>query len=160
MPTGSPLMRGHARARPRRYSGGFALLEALVALVIVAGVGTALFALVNTGLQNLRKAEAHIASTTLQPHILAWVRTLDLSELPAAREATLTLQTERGAYRAEALAQRFHGPLYATAVSGSPGIHQIALYNVTVNLFQGERQLETLHTRMTASRQVADAPSL
>ena len=139
---------------------GFALLEALVALVIVAGVGSALFALINTGLQNLRKAEAHIATTTLQPQILAWVRTLDLSELPASREASLTLQTERGPYRAEALVKRFHGPLYATTVSGSPGIHQIALYNVRINLFQGERQLETLRTRVTASRQVANAPTL
>ena len=139
---------------------GFALLEALVALVIVAGVGTALFALINTGLQNLRKAEAHIATTTLQPQILAWVRTIDLSELPSNREASLTLQTGRGPYRVEALAERFHGPLYAANVSGSPGIHQIALYNVTIDVFQGARQLDTLHTRLTASKQVANAPTL
>lgn len=139
---------------------GFALLEALVALVIVAGVGTALFALINTGLQNLRKAESHIATTTLQPQILAWVRTINLSELPPNRDASLTLQTERGPYRVEALAERFHGPLYATNVSGSPGIHQIALYDVRIDVFQGARQLDTLHTRLTASKQVANAPTL
>lgn len=139
---------------------GFALLEALVALVIVAGVGSALFALINTGLQNLRKAEAQIATTALQPQILAWVRTLDLSELPATRDAVLKLKTERGVYRAEAFARRFHGPLFATTASGNPGIHQIALYSVRVRLFKGDRQLKTLHTRLAASKQVADAPTL
>lgn len=139
---------------------GFALLEALVAMVILAGVGVALFALINTGLQSLNKAQAHVASTSIQPQVLAWVRTINLGELPASREASLSFWVEQAEYRAEARLERVHGPLMATSASGSPGIHQIALYDVTVRVYDNNRPLDHIRTRRVASRQVAQPPQL
>jgi len=143
-----------------RGSRGFALLEALVALVIVSGVGAALFALINTGLQNLAKAEAHVATTTLQPQVLAWVRSIDLEELPANKEAQTTFRNERGIVSAEAVFERFQGPTFAVTGSGAMGIHQVALYNVEVNLYSEGRALDRIVTRRAASMQVLDEPTL
>ncbi|PAV25022.1 type II secretion system protein [Tamilnaduibacter salinus] len=141
-------------------SRGFALLEALVALVIVAGVGAALFALINTGLQNLAKAEAHAATTTLQPQILAWVRTIELGELPADKQAVAEFQNGQGVVTAEAQFERFQGPTFAVTGSGAKGIHQVALYDVEVTLYAGPRRLDQIHTRRAASKQVMDEPTL
>lgn len=137
---------------------GFALLEALVALVIVSGAGTALFALINTGLQNLARAEAHVAVTTLQPQILAWVRSAELSELPSSRTASTEFQAGDQILTVTAKFNRFQGPSFATTVSGSPGIHQVALYDVAIEVRSIERLLDTLYTRRAASKQVMDAP--
>ncbi|WP_049756893.1 type II secretion system protein [Marinobacter nauticus] len=143
-----------------RRSRGFALLEALVALVIVAGVGAALFALINTGLQNLAKAEAHVATTSVQPQILAWVKSADLSELPENQESSRVFQTSAGEIEARAEYQRFQGPTFAITGSGAMGIHQVALYNVRVSLYLGSRRLEDILTRRVASKQVFDEPTL
>jgi len=62
----------------RNRRRGFALLEALVAIVLVAGVGSALFALINVGLQGLMRAEAHAESVSLQPHVLSGLRTIEI----------------------------------------------------------------------------------
>jgi Tfp pilus assembly protein PilV len=137
---------------------GFALLEALVALVIVAGVGTALFALINTGLQNLGRAEAHVAVTTLQPQILAWVRSAELSELPASKTVSTEFRTGDKIFTATAEFDRFQGPTFATTASGTMGIHQVALYDVAIEVRSPERLLDTLFTRRAASKQVMDAP--
>lgn len=139
---------------------GFALLEALVAIVIVSSVGVALFALINTGLQNLEKAEAHAATTSLQPEILAWVRQQELAELPAQAEHEQQFAGSERSYTARARFERIHGPVMATTSSGSAGIHQIALYDVTVTLYDNNRRLQAIHTRRVASRQVAPPPSL
>jgi len=137
---------------------GFALLEALVAMVIVAAVGTALFALINTGLQSLNKAEAHAQSIGIQPQLLAWVRTIELERLPASHRAEMSLWSGQTQYRAEASLERIHGPVMAVTASGSPGIHQIALYDVTVRIYANNRPLDPLHTRRVASRQVEEEP--
>lgn len=144
----------------RTSEGGFALLEALVALVIVAGVGTALFALINTGLQSLIKAEAHVQATTLQPQILAWVRSVDLSELPQELQVRSEFISQQQVISAEAHFQRFQGPTFALTGSGAMGLHQVALYDVSVRLNNGQRTLDEIHTRIAASKQVLDAPTL
>jgi len=149
------------RTRPQSDGAeGFALLEALVAMVIVAAVGTALFALINTGLQSLNKAEAHAESIGLQPQVLAWVRTIDLERLPASHRAEISLWSGQTQYRAEASLERIHGPVMAVTASGSPGIHQVALYDVRVRIYANNRPLDPLHTRRVASQQVADPPQL
>lgn len=139
---------------------GFALLEALVALVIVSGVGTALFALINTGLQNLGRAEAHVAVTTLQPQILAWVRSAELSELPSSKTISTEFRSEDHGLTVTAKFNRFQGPAFATNAGGSAGIHQVALYDVAIEVTSAERLLDTLYTRRAASKQVMDAPQL
>ena len=144
----------------RRGWRGFALLEALVALVIVSGVGAALFALINTGLQNLAKAEAHVATTTLQPQVLAWVKSIDLEELPASKQAETAFRDDRGIVSAEAVFERFQGPTFAVTGSGAMGIHQVALYDVEVTLSSGGRALDRIVTRRAASMQVLDEPTL
>jgi len=136
---------------------GFALLEALAAIVIMAGVGAALFGLVNTGLRNLSKAEAHMTTTSLQPQLLAWIRALEIPELPAHRRASLTLEIDETPYRAEADLRRIHGPVMATSSNGQPGIHQLALYDVTITVYDDNRRLDRIRTRRVAHRQVRPA---
>lgn len=140
--------------------GGFALLEALVAMVIVAAVGSALFGLINTGLQSLNKAEAHVATTNIQPQILSWVRTVDLGELPVSHSAEFELTGNQFRYRAVADFQRLHGPTMASSGGGSPGIHQIALYDVTVTLYGNNRPIDQIVTRRVAHNQVMAPPQL
>lgn len=142
-----------------RREAGFALLEALVALVIVAGVGTALFALINTGLQSLAKAEAHVQTTSLQPQVLAWVRSIDLSELPQNLSAQTEFVSNRQQVRAEAHFDLFQGPTFALTGSGAMGLHQVALYDVRISLASDQRRLDEIHTRVAASKQVLDAPT-
>ncbi|MEQ5833665.1 type II secretion system protein [Marinobacter sp. NFXS9] len=142
-----------------RRAGGFALLEALVALVIVASVGAALFALINTGVQNLAKAEASVATTTLEPQVLSWVRGIDLSQLPETKQADIEFQSESGSVSARAFFKRVAGPTFTVTGSGARGIHQVALYRVDIELWHGQRRLDEIVTRRVASKQVLDEPT-
>ena len=153
-------MQGKPGTQTRSATQGFALLEALVALVIVSAVGTALFALINTGLQNLHKAENHATAVRLQPQVLAWVRSIELEQLPASHEASLSLWHERTEYQLNARFERMHGPVRALNSSGSPGIHEVALYNVTVRIYANDRQFDPIHTRRVHSHQVESPPEL
>jgi len=149
-----------ATAGPGLAAPGFALLEALVAIVIMAGTGAALFAMVNTGLQGMARAEAHMVTTGLQPQLLAWVRSIDLADLPARRQSTITLQSGTAQYRAQAGLERIRGPRPVVSGTGTPGIHHVALYDVTITLYDNNRRLNRIRTRRVASKQVAEPPRL
>lgn len=149
-----------ARARSLSRGRGFALLEALVAIVVMAAVGSALFALISSGLQNLQKAERHVAITSVQPDLIAWVRSVNLPELPANHRATMQLAYEGRPYSAEAQFERMHGPAAATGPGGNEGIHALALYDVTVTLYHEEQFFGSFRLRKVAHRQVRPAPQL
>lgn len=144
----------------RGAPNGFALLEALVAMVIVAGVGVALYALINTGINGLIKAESHITTTSLQPHVLGWVRTIDLTTLPETQSSSITFWQDGHPVRAEARLERIHGPSLATTRNGDPGLHRLALYNVTITLYEDQRRLDEIRTRRVASYQFAKPPQI
>ncbi len=143
------------RANRRR---GFALLEALVAIVLVAGVGSALFALINVGLQGLLRAEAHAESVSLQPHVLSWLRTIEIDNLAESWESELSLTSQKQQYDVLANFTRIQGPAYTKDTIGAPGIHLIALYDVTVTIRREGRLINRFVTRRVESEQIAPPP--
>lgn len=61
----------------RRHGRGFGLLEALVALVILATTGTAVFAWVNVNLDTVRRVRAREATDLLRSQLANWAQTLN-----------------------------------------------------------------------------------
>ncbi|MCD0420814.1 type II secretion system GspH family protein [Rubrivivax sp. JA1024] len=71
------------RHRPeRRRQAGFGLLEAIVALVLLASTGTAVFAWINTSLDAVRRVRDREAVDARLAQMAAWAQTLDLVRAP------------------------------------------------------------------------------
>jgi general secretion pathway protein I len=72
-----PSPRSANRRRANRADRGFGLLEALVALVILASAGVAIFEWINVNLDTVRRVRDREAEDRLREHLAAWAQTLD-----------------------------------------------------------------------------------
>ncbi len=147
----------HLTHQNRKRFGGFALLEALVAIVLVAGAGSALFALINTGLQGLTRAEAHAMAAAIQPDVLAWIRHIEIPELAEQHTAQFSITRNGQDYQVNATFDRMRAATTRSPV-GQQGIHLIALYNVDVNILEDTRLIDRYVTRKVESLQYAPTP--
>lgn len=68
--------------RSARRARGFGLLEALVALVILATAGTATFAWINVNLDTVRRVRDREAEDRLREQMAAWAQTLNPARQP------------------------------------------------------------------------------
>ncbi len=71
----------HPHRLPRQQQG-FSLLEAIVALVILAGACMALFAWINTSLNQLQRAELYTDATPAINSTAQYLKTVDLAQRP------------------------------------------------------------------------------
>ncbi len=81
-----PCRRADLRCAHRRHPAppapGFGLLEALVALVILATAGTATFAWINVNLDTVRRVRDREAEDRLREQLAAWAQTLNPAREP------------------------------------------------------------------------------
>lgn len=77
MPSISRLYRPPSRQR------GFSLLEAIVALVILAGACMALFAWINISLSQLQRAELYVDAVPAINSAAQYLKTVDLAQRPS-----------------------------------------------------------------------------
>lgn len=122
----SYILRCHSPPR----ASGFGLLEALVALVLLSGVGLSLLALVQQNLDTAQRLRGHYEEQSARRLVLDRLRAVNPMESPA------------GEFKGEGL--RF---VWATTLSGKVtaqvgypagiGKHDLALYDAKISVFRG-----------------------
>ncbi|MFC0710438.1 type IV pilus modification PilV family protein [Azorhizophilus paspali] len=136
-------MLAYRQPAPKRQRG-FSLLEAIVALVILAGACMALFAWINTSLTQLQRAELYIDAGPAIESAMQYLKTVDLARRPNGTFESGTISVD---WQASALeADNTRSPEYG----GSNFL--LSLYAVTLTARSTTRSLPPLHTRIVNYR--------
>ncbi len=123
---------------------GFSLLEAIVALVILAGACMALFAWTNISLSQLQRAELYVDAVPAINSAAQYLKTVDLSQRP---KGTITSGTVSVEWRAHAI------ELDATRNSDYANSNFIlSLYNVELMPRTITHRLPSFYTRVVNYR--------
>ncbi len=113
----------------RRKAAGFTLLEAIVALAILAAGTMALFAAINGALRSIERVEAAVRLDSVTESALALLESINPTARPEGEEPL-------GAYRMRWRATRIAGPSEAITSYFQPGLHEVALYDLNVELLR------------------------
>lgn len=115
-------------------SRGFSLLEAIVALTILASVGLAMFAAMSQSMQMVGRAEDSRATGVAMRNALATLERINPSTTPRG-------ETTLGAYTLRWDAKEMEPPHPGATGYLSPGLYDVALYNVSIELHQNGRRV-------------------
>ncbi|MBW8368441.1 MAG: prepilin-type N-terminal cleavage/methylation domain-containing protein [Arenimonas sp.] len=139
-------MKSRARAR------GFSLLEAVVALAILAAAGMALFAAMTQSVQMVGRAERARDADLALRNSLAWVDLVNPMDEP-------TGERDIGPYQLRWRAELLEPPRDGTTGYLQPGLYQIGLYRMELELWRDgtlerEAELNRAGFRQVRKRQV------
>lgn len=134
-----------------RLERGFTLLEAIVALAVLAAAGLALFAAMSQAMQMVGRAEAARRLDAASRDALARLETLDVMAEPRGR-------FEVGGFDAEWRAEPVEPPRPNSTGFLAPGLYEVGLYVVRLELREGGRVERVLDVRRTGWRQVREPP--
>lgn len=128
-------------------SDGFTLLEAIVALAILAAGTMALFAALNGALRSIERAEAAVRLDSATENALAFLESINPTTRPEGDEPL-------GAYRVRWRASLVAAPSEALTSYFHPGLHEVALYDLDVELRRGAALERRFVVRRAGWRQV------
>ena len=137
----------------RAGSGGFSLLEAILALVILSSALSGLYSWINTDLISLRRAEAVVAAQNVLEEATRKVELLDLSRDSEGRMAI-------GDFDLAWKAQLVEPVAYGRAQQGVVAAYDLALYDISLTLESAGRSLGTWHTRTARHSLVRPPPDV
>lgn len=138
--------------RNKSPSKGFSLLEAIVALAIVATAGLALFAAMNQSVQMALKVESARKSDTAMRNALAWMETVNPALTPMGEKHLGDMVLEWRSEPVEPPRDAMTGYLQA-------GLYQVGLYDVAIDI-RGDGLSTSFLLRKVGYRQVREAPQL
>lgn len=121
-------------------SRGFSLLEAVVAMAILAAVGMALFAAIGQTVQNVSRAEQARQVDTAFLNALAFLESVNPAERPDGEEPL-------GDFTLKWRAVPMEEPLPDVRRLDQIGAFRIGLYRVELQLWQSGRQVGVLVVR-------------
>ena len=134
---------------PRAGAAGFTLLEAVVALALVAVATLPLYAFFSRTLDGLyRAAEVNRESET-RLSAIAFLTGLNPTERPAGEETL-------GGLRIRWTSQERVPATDVMAYPRGMGIHQVTLYDVTAEILDGPRVRATLELRLIGYKRVRE----
>lgn len=136
-----------------RRSEGFTLLEAIVALAILAAAGLAMFAAMTQSMQMLRRAQEARAVDAALRNALAVAERID----PMARA---TGQQELGDYQLRWRATPVEPPRDNMTGYLEPGHYEVGLYDLRLELWREGALARSVAVRRAAWRQVRQPPAL
>lgn len=135
-PTQSPRLHGQQQ--------GFSLLEAIVALVILAGACMALFAWISTSLNQLQRAELYVDAAPAVNSAAQYLKTVDLAQRPNGTLTSGAISVDWQAHAIEIDITR------NSAYANSNFL--LSLYNVELIPRTKTHSLPSLHTRVVNYR--------
>ncbi len=116
------MLRGVPR---RRQQGGFTLIEAIVALVLMATTGMALFSWVNSNIITLNRVQASNAQDAATSNALEYLSSVNPMDRP---EGSAVLGSYKLLWKAKPIADPRDGASYPVGIS----LYQVALYQTEV----------------------------
>jgi general secretion pathway protein I len=126
---------------------GFTLLEAIVALTILAAAGLALFAAMSQSLQMVQRAQQAREVDSAVRNALAWSERLNPMLEPDGEQAVGGWSLHWAAVLVE--------PVHDGATgSMQPGLYQVGLYRLDLQLWRGGRLQREASLRRAGFRQV------
>lgn len=137
--------RGHAR--------GFTLLEAIVALAILAAAGMALFAAMSQSLQMVQRAQRARAADAALRNALAWSEGINPMEAPRGEQAL-------GDWELRWTSDPVEPPRDGTTGYLQPGLYQVGLYRLHLQLWRDGAMQREVEMRRAGYRQVRKASKL
>lgn len=136
-----------------RHQRGFSLLEAIVALTILATAGLALFAAMNQSVQMVSRAEKSREADSALRNAMAWMETVNPAQTPEGEqklgEVTLRWTSEPVEEPRDAMT----GYLQA-------GLYRVGLYQVRLELLRDGRPMAETSMRRVGYVQVRQAAVL
>lgn len=130
-----------------RRSRGFTLLEAIVALAILAAAGMALFAAMAQSLQMVQRAQDAREVDTALRNALAWSQRINPMQDPQGEQ-------ELGGWRLHWSSEPIEPPQDGATASGEPGLYQVGLYRVRLELWRAGKLERDATLRRVGYRQV------
>lgn len=131
----------------RRTNAGFSLLEALVALVILAGVGMALFELLIVQIRGLDHVNRVTASELAKRNALAYIEHINPMLRP---QGSVGFEDYAIRWTSEAIF-----PLRdSVAHPAGTGLYQVGLYRLDVVIEQGRERIADFTVRQVGYQQV------
>lgn len=111
---------------------GFSLLEVLVALVLLASVGMALYGWVNSDLISFGRVQDHVERERVSRLALSYLETVNPMTDPVGQQTF-------GAYRMRWQAELLEEPRQGIAPAGVPSLYRLGLYRVRVEVEHPQR---------------------
>ena len=137
----------------RRATGGFSLLEAIVAMTILATAGLALFAAMSQSVQMVGRAEnARLADSAVR-NAVAWMETVNPMETPQGEQQLGDVTLRWTAELVEPERDAMTGYL-------QPGLYRLGLYDVRLELERDGDPLAEAVVRRVGYRQVREPEQL
>ena len=124
-----------------RRSGGFSLLEVILALVILSAALSGIYSLINTDLISLRRAEAVVASRNALEEAVRQIRLVQLSD---GQEGRVEIGEHSVVWRAELVEPVTVG----RGQSGVVGAYDLGLFDIWLTVESVGRGLAEWHTRV------------
>lgn len=128
---------------------GFALLEAIVALAILAAAGLALFTALSQSLQMIARADAAMARAELSRSALALIDAIDPMAWP---QGSMLMGEFSLTWRAELL-EPAEGNATGTLATG---FYQLGLYDLNCRVVDGNQEIYRFVVRKVGYRQVRE----
>lgn len=120
----------------RRAQRGFSLLEAIVALAILASAGMVMFASMNQSVQMVQRAEASREADSALRNALAWMETVNPAQTPQGEQVLGEVTLRWDSELVEPARDAMTGYLQA-------GLYQVGLYRMRLELSRdGERMAQ------------------
>lgn len=126
-------MNSHLLRHRRGSQRGFGLLEALVALVLLASVGFSLLAWVHQNLDTAQRLRVHYEEQEARRMALEWIRPLNPMETP---EGEFKQGTLRFVWKATQTGQI----IAQTGYPAGTGKHDMALFDTRISVFRSNEQ--------------------
>lgn len=145
--------RGPFPRRGRRIQRGFSLLEAIVALTILASAGLALFAAMNQSVQMVARAENSRLADSAVRNAAAWMETVNPMETPTGEQSLGEISLRWSSELAEPVHDSMTGYL-------QPGLYQVGLYDVRLELSRDGKHLAEATIRRVGYKQVREPARL
>ncbi|WP_133394169.1 PulJ/GspJ family protein [Luteimonas terrae] len=137
----------------KRGQVGFSLLEAIVALTILATAGLALFAAMNQSVQMAQRVEqARLADSAVR-NAMAWMETVNPALAPSGEQRLGDVDLRWQSELVEPSRNSMTGHLQA-------GLFEVGLYTVTLDLRRDGQLLTTTQIRRVGYRQVREPDRL
>lgn len=139
--------------RPDRRAAGFTLLEAIVALAILAAAGLALFAAIAQSVQMAERAERARETDIAMRNALAWSEQVNPMQRPSGEQRL-------GAYHLRWRSEPVEPERDAVTGYLQPGLYRVGLYRVHLELWRDGTIAQRSERLRVGYRQIREPPRL